>query len=127
MTNELSEHGTNGSDVFSGQYSSHFFWKKKEKQRTINCFYYYSTIIIRRAPTRMNLDLELNRNVIQSLTFPSNTLVSITMVGTLSSQIIRQKSSTEFSIGPKQINKPVHVYKYTSCSLYRRSLTITSM
>ena len=25
MTNELSEHGTNGSVVVSGQYSSHFF------------------------------------------------------------------------------------------------------
>ncbi len=26
MTNELSEHGTNGSEVLCGQYSSHFFY-----------------------------------------------------------------------------------------------------
>ena len=34
------------------------------------------------------------------LTLPSNILVSMTIVGTRCSQIIRQKSSTELSVGP---------------------------
>jgi len=34
------------------------------------------------------------------LTLPSNILVSITTVGVRLSQIMRQKSSTEFSVGP---------------------------
>ncbi len=46
-------------------------------------------------------------------TFPSNTLVSMTIVGDFCSQIIRQKSSNEFSFGPKNNNsvqKYVHIH-----------------
>ena len=37
------------------------------------------------------------------LTLPSYIRVNMTMVGTLCSQIIRQKSSTELSVGPETV------------------------
>jgi hypothetical protein len=45
------------------------------------------------------IEIPLYRHVV-SLTLPSNILVSMTTVGTRCSQIICQKSSTEFSAGP---------------------------
>ena len=70
--------GTKGTSASSGQYTSHFFCNS----HPAGCINF--SVLIR------------------TLTLPSNVRVNMTMVETRCSQIIRQKSSREFSVGPEK-------------------------
>ncbi len=55
----------------------------------------------------ISLNAEIYHNIMSilyTLTLPSNILVNMTIVGIFPSQIIRQKSSIEFSVGPNRSN-----------------------
>ncbi len=73
-----------------------------------------------------NAEIYHNMSIIYTLTLPSNILVNMTIVGMFPSQIIRQKSSIEFSVGPKKSNtndNQMHIVDSYLAIQYRHSFS----